>query len=109
MAQCPECGCDLPGTETLCRECFARHYAELSSRKKGFWRGVRSQSVLVVMVGILMSVYVLTAFMPTALSRFLDPISTFVFKASAALLLAVKLIMCACAITLGIWDSWKWR
>jgi hypothetical protein len=30
MSHCPNCGCDLPGFQTLCQKCYAESYAELS-------------------------------------------------------------------------------
>jgi hypothetical protein len=37
MSTCPTCGCDLPGTETLCRDCYEKQYAMVSDPKKNSW------------------------------------------------------------------------
>src|SRR5260370_35381298 len=37
MSTCPTCGCDLPGTERLCRHCYEKQYALVSDPKKNIW------------------------------------------------------------------------
>jgi len=33
MSQCPDCGCDLPGFQTLCSECYDARYAGVGRAK----------------------------------------------------------------------------
>ena len=35
---CTSCGCDLPGVETLCRDCFYQQYWEVNAPKRNFWQ-----------------------------------------------------------------------
>jgi hypothetical protein len=38
MATCANCGCDLPGTETLCRACYDQQFWEVTAPKRNFWQ-----------------------------------------------------------------------
>lgn len=38
MAVCTSCGCDLPGLETLCHDCYLQEYWQVHSPKKTFWQ-----------------------------------------------------------------------
>lgn len=48
MSRCPECGCALPGTETLCRECYSVSYALVGQpkRSKSFRERLTRRNVL---------------------------------------------------------------
>ena len=40
MSQCPDCGCDLPGFQTLCSECYDARYAGVG-RPKSLLESIR--------------------------------------------------------------------
>ena len=44
MSECAYCGCDLPGVERICRDCFAARYAATGPAKKVIPEAENSQS-----------------------------------------------------------------
>jgi hypothetical protein len=48
MSQCPDCGCDLPDSQTLCQACYDARYAAISQprRSKSFRERLTRPNVL---------------------------------------------------------------
>jgi len=48
MAECPDCGCDLPDFQTLCKECYEARYTVLGQlrRSKSFRERLTRDNVI---------------------------------------------------------------
>ena len=102
MALCPYCGCDLPGTEKLCRDCWEKQYADSSGRQ---WK---PRDLLSIVIGIAIVVVIVCSLEP--LSR----LGTFEWARKSlalfsATLLTAKLVLAAGIIAGGLWDSLRAR
>src|SRR5258708_2049656 len=56
MARCANCGCDLPGMETLCRGCYYLGYAQVHAPKKTFWQWLGVYGWIVLLVAAFLAV-----------------------------------------------------
>ncbi len=105
MATCPTCGCDLPGTETLCRDCFEKQYAALSAPR----------SFLQKLHPWLMPLFIVAMFGPMVLahswfSRYIEPPLHAAHRLLVSLgiaALAAQWLLFAGAVGSGIWNSLK--
>jgi hypothetical protein len=61
MATCSVCGCDLPGVETLCRDCYYQEYWRVNAPRRNFWQWLGQNGwkafVIAGMLGIAVAVY----------------------------------------------------
>jgi len=99
MAKCPSCECELAGMERVCRDCFEKQYAVVTSGKKD----LRAEQFLVpsIAVVIFSIVFLVTKYFPTPMEQ-----------ASRALGISLqvgKLLLAGVAVGWGIWESLKWR
>jgi len=99
MAKCPECGCELAGMEKLCRDCFERQYAVVTSPKKG----LKAEQFVVpaLAVAIFGIMFLLNAIFPAPMAKF--------GRTLDVTLLVAKFLLAGSAVSWSIWDSMKWR
>jgi len=76
MAVCSNCGCDLPGTERLCRVCYDYQYAQLKAPRRKFWQrlghslgDVQSFYLGILLVGASLLLYWILTFTPVWFQR----------------------------------------
>jgi len=52
MSQCPDCGCDLPGFQTLCEKCYEARYTVMGQprRSKSFRERLTRDNVIFFLV-----------------------------------------------------------
>jgi len=99
MAKCPECGCELAGMDKLCRDCFERQYARVTSPKEGFQaEQFVVPALAVAMFGIM---FVLNATFPSPMAKF--------GRTLDITLLVAKFLLAAAVVSWSVWDSMKWR
>jgi len=99
MAKCPECGCELAGMEKLCRDCFERQYAVVTSPKKG----VQAEQFVVpaLAVAIFGIIFLLNVAFPGPMAKF--------GRTLGAALLVAKFLLAGAMVGWSIWESMKWR
>jgi hypothetical protein len=99
MAKCPECGCELAGMEKLCRECFEKQYAVVTSPKKG----LRAEQFVVpaFAVTIFGIMFLLNVAFPVPMAKF--------GRTLGAVLLVAKFLLAGAMVGWSIWESLKWR
>ena len=99
MAKCPECGCELAGMEKLCRDCFERQYAVVTSPKKG----LKAEQFVVpaLAVAIFGIMFLLNAIFPATMAKF--------GRTLDVTLLVAKFLLAGSAVSWSVWDSMKWR
>jgi hypothetical protein len=99
MAKCPECGCELAGMEKLCRDCFERQYAVVTSPKKG----LKAEQFLVpaLAVAIFGIMFLLNAAFPPPMAK--------LGRTLGDTLLVAKFLLAGAAVSWSILDSMKWR
>ena len=99
MAKCPECGCELAGMEKLCRDCFERQYARVTSPKKG----LKAEKFVVPAIAVAMFgiMFLLNAAFPSPMAKF--------GRTLDVTLLVAKLLLAGAIVSWSVWDSMKWR
>jgi hypothetical protein len=99
MAKCPECGCELAGMERICRGCFERQYARVTSPKKG----LKAEQFVVPAVAVAMFgiMFLLNAIFPAPMAKF--------GRTLDVTLLVAKLLLAGAVVSWSVWDSMKWR
>lgn len=99
MAKCPSCERELPGMERVCRECFEKQYAVVTSGKKG----IRAEQFLVpsIAVVIFSIVFLVTKRFPAPMEQ--------ASRTLSISLQAGKLALAGIGVGWGIWESLKWR
>jgi hypothetical protein len=99
MAKCPECGCELAGMDKLCRDCFERQYARVTSPKKG----LRAEQFVIpgLAVAIFGIMFLLNAIFPAPMAQF--------GRTLDVTLLVAKFLLAGAIVSWSVWDSLKWR
>src|SRR6478672_6942026 len=99
MAKCPECGCELAGMDKLCRDCFERQYAVVTSPKKG----LKAEQFVIpgLAVAIIGIMFLLNAAFPAPMAKF--------GRTLDSTLLVAKFLLAVAAVSWSVWDSLKWR
>jgi hypothetical protein len=99
MAKCPECDCELAGMDRICRDCFEKRYAVVTSPKKG----LRAEQFVVpaFAVAIFGIMFLLNVAFPVPMAKF--------GRTLGAVLLVGKFLLAGAVVGWGIWDSLKWR
>ncbi|MBZ5492046.1 MAG: hypothetical protein LAO76_14030 [Acidobacteriia bacterium] len=99
MAKCPECGCELAGMDKLCRDCFERQYAVVTSPKKG----VQAEQFVIpaLAVAIFSIMVLLNAVFPAPMAKF--------GRTLDVTLLGAKFLLAGAVVSWSVWDSMKWR
>lgn len=99
MARCPECGCELAGMEKLCRDCFEKQYAVVTSPKKG----IQAEQFVVpaLAVAIFGIMFLLNVSFPDSMAKFGLTLFT--------TLLVAKFLLAGAMVSWSIWESVKWR
>jgi len=100
MALCPYCGCDLPGTEKLCRDCWEKQYADSSRRR---WK---PQDLLYIGLGVIVVVAILW-FDWARVSSF--EWARKLLALFSVTLLTAKVVLAAGIVATGLWDSVRAR
>jgi len=99
MAKCPECDCELAGMDRICRDCFDKRYAVVTSPKKG----LRAEQFVVpaFAVAIFGIMFLLNVAFPVPMAK--------LGRTLGAVLLVGKFLLAGAVVGWGIWDSLKWR
>lgn len=110
MANCPTCGCDLPGTEELCRDCFEKRYAALSAptTPTTVWQRLHPWLVPLLMVAIFAPMFLANDWF----SRYIEPplyAANRVLVALGVAIATAQWVLFAAAVGGGIWESLRAR
>jgi hypothetical protein len=99
MAKCPECDCELAGMERICRDCFEKRYAVVTSGKKG----IRAEQFLIpcLAVAIFGIMFLLNGYFPNPMAQFGRTLDITILRGNS--------LLAGTVVALGIWDSVKWR
>jgi len=99
MAKCPECGCELAGMDKLCRDCFERRYAVVTSPKKG----LKAEQFVIPALGVAIFgiMFLLNAAFPAPMAKF--------GRTLDVTLLVAKFLLAGAIVSWSVWDSLKWR
>lgn len=111
MATCASCGCDLPGTETLCRDCYEKQYAALSAPEKNIWKRLEPWMPPLLMLSIFASMFLTPDWFFTV-GRALEPLGRALRRLEMALFVAwlgIQWVLMTGAVALGIWQSLQAR
>jgi hypothetical protein len=99
MAKCPECGCGLAGMERICRGCFERQYARVTSPKKD----LKAEQFVVPALGVAIFgiMFLLNAAFPAPMAKF--------GRTLDVTLLVAKFLLAVAVVSWSVWNSLKWR
>lgn len=108
MDTCPTCGCDLPGTERLCRDCFEKQYAAMSAPRKNIRQRLEDWIAPLLMLSIFAPMFLASDWF---LSHFL-PLGQALERLQSALIVAwlgSQWVLMTIAVAGGIWHSLQAR